>query len=206
MQKSKRKKIIIIIISLITILLGVIIWMVLWTGSPLGKFIARFKDEGMTGSEQIAKIITETKPTEIIIRGDDVYFEEDVTYRHITEVTEDVLVSEDKYLYTILVVNDVYNSVVLSEEEQLCIENAIKNEGFCLIYLGEKYASRWENEDTSIFSVEDNIQYSFFTVENKLQKRVGMLDVSEISQLEEYPHMLGEVLLYCFSAYLEDVN
>ena len=204
MQKSKLKRI--IIISLLIVVGGVVIWMILWSGSPLGRLLAKLNDEGMTSSEEIAKIITETKPTDIIIRGDIVNFEEDITYRNINEINKEAITSPDEFEYTILVVNDVYNNVVLSEEEQVCIENAIKNEGFCLIYLGEKYADRWENDDTAVYSVEGNIQYSFFTLDNKLQKRIGMLNVKEISQLEEYPHMLGEVLLYCFSFYLEDVN
>lgn len=203
MQKNKKKA---IIISVIVVLIGVIVWMFIWNGSPLGRLLSLFKDDGITTSEKIAKIISDTKPTDIIIRGDNVYFEEDVTYRHTEEITKNGLVSSYDYEYTILVINDLNNNVLLTDEEQKSIEMAIKEDNFCLIYLGEKYAERWENEDTSMYSVEGNICFMFFSIDGMLQKRIGMLNDTDREDLEKYSHMLGDTLLHCFSYYLEEVD
>ena len=200
----KKKKVIIICVSIIFI--GIIIWLLIWNNSPLYLLIGDRSDNELTASEEIAELITVTKPTDIIIIGDKVDFEEDVTYRHINEVTEAVLVSEDEYLYTILVVNDVYNNTSLSEDEQEIIDEAIKRENFCLIYMGEKYSTRWENEDTLAYSIEGNIHYTYFTIDNERQKRVGALNISNLPDLEKYQYMLGEALLHCFSSYLKNVN
>lgn len=205
-MKSKKKIIISIVIVVISI---VVVFMLAWRGSPLFKFISSVvasNDDEMTDIERIVKVITETKPTDIIIFGEDIEFPAEISYRTVSYIDETTIESNDAYMYTILIVNDSNNTVLLSDKEQLCIEEAVSKEGFCLIYLGQKYSTRWDNEETPIVTIDGNMQFTYYTLDGTLCRRIGMWLVQDQAELDTYPQMLGDTLMHCFDLYLKEVN
>ncbi len=163
-------------------------------------------DDTMTYSDRIKEVINTTHPTDIIILGDDISFEVDINFRKIEKLSQDVLERKSEYKYTVLIVNDLNNNVQLTEEERNLLNQKIKEQGFCLMYLGEKYSSTWDDKNQAIANVEGNLFYGYYSVSGTPKRNVGAWMVEYQEQLETYPNSLGETILYSIESFLREIG
>ncbi len=175
---------------------------------PIPEFVRNlFGDKGfITSIERIELLISDTYPTDIIVLGDDIGFEGEVSYRLIETANEESLNAKPNCSYSFLVINDLSGNVHLSEDEILLIDSMIQKEKFCLLYLGEKYATLWDEPEEYIANVEGNLSYRYFVVNNVPRRFIGAWGAQEEELKVIYPYLLGDVVLYEIEAFLLDIN
>lgn len=160
----------------------------------------------LTDIEKIQKVITQSHKTDIVILGEDILFDVDVPSRKIDALTEQNVERREDCEYTILIINDLSDSVELSAEEQELATELISQNDFCLIYLGEKYGVTWDDPTQLIASVEGNLFFMYYSVNGNAYRNVGSWNVLDQEQAEKYPYSLGGTLMYSFEYYLQNVT
>lgn len=160
----------------------------------------------MPDLERIPNMIKETHPTDIIILGDNIFFDRDVKNRQIDCINEENLYSESMYTYTFLVINDLNDTVELDEKEIELLSDKISMNGFCLVYLGKKYSTVWDSDTDAIAYVPGNLSYMYYSIDGYSRRSIGAWGAQEQELFKEYPNLLGDSLLYLIEEYLIDVN
>ena len=198
----KKKIGIVVAIILLTLLVFVLVGVVL----PMGFSFLSFNDTELTDIEKIQKVITETHKTDVLLMGKDIQFSTNVPCRKIATISEAELERVDECQYTILIINDMSDNVDLSVDDQEILKNLIAENDFCLIYLGSKYSTTWDDPTQPLASVEGNLFYMYYSIDGQPYSNIGSWRVQDQEQLEMYPDSLGETLMYSFEYYLECVN
>ena len=98
----------------------------------LGPFMP--EDEDMSAD---VKIVTENYKTEIIIYGDEIPFDEACYVRYIDKITKENLTSDDSFVYTVLVINDLNGNVELTDENMENIHSYVYDDKKDFFYLGK---------------------------------------------------------------------
>ena len=163
-------------------------------------------DNELVGVEKIKEIIDTTHPTDIIVVGDEIFFSVEVKTRKVDKINKTELQKRDGYEYTVVVINDLDNKVQLTEDERELLRKNLKEYGFCLIYLGEKYSSTWNSEDELPVEIEGNLFYSYYSVSGTQCGTVGAWMVEDQGRLETYPNSLGETILYSIESFLREIG
>lgn len=92
-------------------------------------------------------MINNVHPTEILVYGDDVLFDEGLSYRKIDKLSEETLTSSRNYECTFLIINDTKRDSLLFDKDFTLCEKMCENGKFNFAYVGERYiehlAKRW---------------------------------------------------------------
>ncbi len=204
----KKKKIIVSIA--ITIIVASLIYLFLAINGVVPMISLRdlfgSDDNELVGLEKIKEIISTTHPTDIVVIGDDISFSVEVETRKIEKIDNSTLQRRDGCEYTVVVVNDLDNKVQLTEDEQELLRKNLKEYGFCLIYLGEKYSSTWNSEDELPVYIKGNLFYGYYSVSGVQSGTVGAWMAEDQEQLETYPNSLGETILYFIESFLREIG
>ena len=70
------------------------------------------------------KLLTEQYKTEFIVYGSEIKFDNGCYARHINEITKEALTSDPSYVYRVLVINNLDETITFNEE----MVNIIKEE------------------------------------------------------------------------------
>ncbi len=98
------------------------------------------------------KIITENYKTEIILYGSDVDFDEACYVRKINEISKDNLTSDESFIYTVFIINDLEENITLSDVELDIIKDKVLNDKIDFFYFGKSNVKNIVDE--GIFSQE----------------------------------------------------
>ena len=121
---NKKTKIIIIILALVILSIGV---MYVW---GYGIFNTEDIDDDV-------KIVTQNYKTEIIVYGSDIGFDESCYVRKIDKISKSNLSSEDSFVYTVFVINDLDGKVILTDDDIEIIKGKIFNDKIDFFYFGK---------------------------------------------------------------------
>ncbi len=85
------------------------------------------------------KILNNNFPSDIIVYGEDVGFDDKLNFRTVSELSEDSLKSNSEYRYTFLVINDREGKLKITDEEfQLC-KKMCEDHNLNFYYIGSQY-------------------------------------------------------------------
>ncbi len=96
------------------------------------------------------KIVTENYKTEIVVYGNEIKFDEACYVRNIDEISKSNLVSDDSFVYTVFVINDLDGALELTDKDLDVIKSKVIDEKIDFFYFGKK---NYKNiVDAGIFS------------------------------------------------------
>ena len=170
------------------------------------KNLFRESPESISSTERIAKMIQDTYPTDLMIYGDDVLFEMQVPARKLEAITEDSLSIKDGCKYAFLVINDLANTVQLSDAENEMLKEELRKDGFCLFYLGEKYADVWRDPSGYTVSSPGNLSYQYYMKAGTLRRGIGAWEAGNEEYLNLNPYALGDTVLFEIEDFLRQIN
>lgn len=167
-----KNKMKIIIITMVAIVAVMIVCLVTGIIKIPGLFISNDDENDLS---KIKKVMETTRPTEVFILGKDIKFSEDISVQTI-----------DKF----------------SEEEITYAEELINTNGYYVIYLGEKYATTWDDTQNAIADVSGNLCFSYYSWYGENTRNIGAWREGNQEELTKYPYMLGDIMLYSIEEYL----
>jgi hypothetical protein len=88
------------------------------------------------GENGDVKLVNENYPTEIIVYGDIVEFDHGFVARYIDSISIENLTSDEKYMFSVLVINDLEGNAPVSDEEMQIIKEMFDEENLNLYYFG----------------------------------------------------------------------
>lgn len=195
---KKKKLIIILLLSLLVIIL-----LILFQIIPLPPFLNKNKDS-LTSIEKNVKVLTETKKTKIFLLGDDIQFDNKLFVDKIDTLSNSTLDKKD-FPYSAIIINDLNDTIKLSEEDIDLLESYIEKDGYIVIYLGEKYSKAWLNENQGYAEVDGNLSYTYYTINGTKTRSIGAWRKEDNIENEKYPNLLGDTLIYEIISYLENI-
>lgn len=170
---------------------------------PSPSFLKRADSDNDTLGKAI-KIIYDHH-TDVMLLGDDIIFQRDFKAREITEVSDEALKRDSSYKYSVLVINDLQNNVHLTQDSIEMIRDYIYNKHYTVFYLGDKYHSTWN--DTQFIAYVDRSRSVVFQNENgKVVRITGLWGKREAEMMQEYPNILGDVIIYQIEDFIRRNN
>ncbi len=124
MSKKIKKTIIIVVFSLL-IFVGMYIW---------GYGIFEPEDDN---KDDNIKIITENYKTEIIVYGSDIAFDQSCYVRKVDEISKTSLSSEDSFVYTVFIINDLDGTITLTDKDLGIIKGKVFDDKIDFFYFGK---------------------------------------------------------------------
>jgi len=182
----------IILISLMTV--GII---------PLPSFLKRADSDNDTLGKAI-KIIYD-HPTDVMLLGDDIIFQRGFKAREITEVNDEALKRDTLHKYSFLIINDLQNNVNLTQDNIEMIRDYIYNKHYTVFYLGDKYLSAWDDSQF-ITNVEGSRSVVFQNEVGQVVRITGLWGEREAEMMQEYPNILGDVIIYQIEDFIRKNN
>ena len=145
------------------------------------------------------KILNDNYPSDIIVYGEDVGFDENLNFRTITELSSASLTSDPKYKYTFLVINDREGKLNITDDEfQLCKE-LCDEQNLNFFYIGEQYLSHLKDFGFYDSLYADNLCGIGYVISpfghTTLQ---GVWTTTEEEIYPDNPELLGQILAYAF--------
>ena len=151
-MKKKIRKILFVVLGVITVTLTIIVVTFFITGKwsfevddgRLWLVVDYTNGEDDTYS-QIIKASKTTYPTDIFVYGEDCNFRKEVEFTEITELTDEQLKSDKEYKF--IIINDLSGKLEITDEEFDLIHRYVYEEKYHLVYLGiNQYSNLVENE------------------------------------------------------------
>lgn len=190
-KKTFKKVVIIISIIVVFIIVGVCACIMMNENNT----------ETMTDVDRISKMLTTTKTTDIFVVGEEINFNNKANTISIDEVTMSELNGNGDY--KVIILNDLNDMVKLTDDEIELLTELIRTDNYMLIYLGEKYATTWDDTSYGIANVDGNLSYIYYSWGGVPSRNVGAWTLTDQEALKEYPFMLGETLLFSIEDYLQ---
>lgn len=95
--------------------------------------------ETLTGAESDLNVLTKEYPTEILVYGAALEFDEKIATKNITEITSESLKKDSKYQYHLIVVNDLSAQYPLTDDQWNLIKGILDSgNDTSFFYLGNK--------------------------------------------------------------------
>ena len=82
------------------------------------------------------KLLTEQYKTEFIVYGSEIKFDNGCYARHIDEITKEALTSDPSYVYRVLVINNLDETITFNEEMVNIIKEEMNNNHLSVYYTG----------------------------------------------------------------------
>lgn len=150
--------------------------------------------------DRMKKIMETTRPTDVFVLGKEILFETEIKINNISELSEKQIKTDKDY--KIVIINDLDNMVNLSDEEIKYASELMNKNGYCIIYLGEKYSETWDRTEQGIANLSGNLSYVYYSWDGQPVRNIGNWLQSDNDELEKYPYLLGQALMYCIEDYL----
>jgi len=159
------------------------------------------KDNELTDVDRISKVLSTTRKTDIFVKGKSIDFDNKVSSENIQEIAlSEIDGSGD---YKVIIVNDLDDEVKLEEDEINLLKELICKNNYMLIYLGEKYATVWDDASHGIANVDGNLCYIYYSWDGFPTRNIGAWKVSDQETLNKYPWSLGQSILYSIEDYFD---
>lgn len=175
----KGKKWIVIVASIVIILIG--------ARFTAGYIATRTPEEKKTEFGAAAKLF---------ICGDDIVFDENVSYEKVDTMEEDKLVGEDSYVY--LVINDLKGNVSFNETDVKRLKTlADQNEFFQFLYLGtEKLKLFTESGLFQYYAMQEGeMSFGYIRTDEKRMTYSGAWTENDQQHYKKNKALLGETLV-----------
>ncbi len=164
-------------------------------------------NQPLTDYQRIALMMADTYPTDLVILGEAPVFEEvNVSFRTVDSITEDTIKTASPCEYTFLVINDLDDTVTMTDEAVALLREKIATDTFCLFYLGEKYATVWDDKENYLANVDGNRGFRYFSVNGQPRRVIGEWGTQEQTLQQEYAFIYGNTILIAVESYLQEVN
>lgn len=193
----KAKKIVIPVIIILFIAVGTFICLSSNNGKMFGK---ASKGTELNDIDRISKMLKESRPTDVFIYGDEIKFK-DVDVHILDEIKAEKLVSSKAY--KVIIINDLNNNSPLNDSQIELLRNEISKNGVLLIYLGTRYATKWDNPEYGVANLESNLCFAYYSWDGEEKRNIGYWLESDQEELQKYPFSLGESMLYCIEEYMQ---
>ena len=149
--------------------------------------------------EKEITILNDNFPSDIIIYGEDVLFDNRLKYRTVSELTESTLNSGSEFKYSFLVINDRSGNLKISDEEFILCKRLCDQKGQNFVYLGEQYLSHLQDFDFCQGLYQDNLRGIAYIRDPMGHHAVqGFWTATEEEYSEMNQGLLGQVLVYVF--------
>ncbi len=188
-------------ISCVVLLLGYVL-LILFGALQVPSFLK--KEETMTDMERIKQVIEKSIPTDVVIRGEDIMFEDGLEHRNIGNINEQTL--ETKKEYQVVIINDLNNEISLSNEEITYMKEKIGQNDTMLLYLGRNYATTFDAEEKESANISGNLGFTYYSIDGEPKRNIGCWDESIEAERTEYPDSLGSTVLYVIEDYLNETK
>ena len=133
-----KKKIIAMSIILLCLILSAIgiIWFLVKDDDKTDLELAM---QGKSGYEQAAESLDVDYNADIMVYGEEPGFIDDVKWRKIDKITEEILNFEEPHGYRAIILFDYEGTMNITDEELLLIKKYVEEKGYDMIYIGENY-------------------------------------------------------------------
>ena len=95
--------------------------------------------QGKSGYEQAAESLDVDYNADIMVYGEEPGFIDDVKWRKIDKITEEILNFEEPHGYRAIILFDYEGTMNITDEELLLIKKYVEEKGYDMIYIGENY-------------------------------------------------------------------
>ena len=177
------------------VLVGIVITVIIMI---IGLFVLGSGDSEFQESiEKDISIVTQNYKTEIILYVEDIEFDEACYVRKIDKISKENLTSDESYVYTVFVINDLNNSVTLNEEDLKIIYDISYNDKIDFFYFGKNYANAIK--EAGVFSqtlLENELSLGVIYERGIRTEVLGTWDdYMHKAYLEENRGLLAEIIL-----------
>lgn len=162
--------------------------------------IPKLNNNEESDMDRMKKIMETTRPTDVFVLGKEILFETEIKVNNISKLSEEQIKSNKDY--KVVIINDLDSAVNLSDEEIEYASELMNKNGYCIIYLGEKYSSTWDRPEQGIANLSENLSYVYYSWDGQPTRNIGNWLQSDNDELEKYPYMLGQALMYSIEDYL----
>ena len=135
MSKKKIIAMSIIVLCLVLSAIG-IIWFLVKDDEKSDLELAML---GKSGYEQAAESLDIDFNADIMVYGEEPGFIEDVKWRKIDKITEEVLNFKEPHGYRVIILFDYKGTMNITDEELLLIKDYVEEKGYDMIYIGKNY-------------------------------------------------------------------
>ncbi len=153
---------------------------------------------GCAYAEEI-KVLNNSFPSDIIVYGEDVGFNEALNYRTIQQISEENLTSDSKHKYTFFVINDRQGKLEITDDEFALCKKMCDEHNMNFFYIGTQYL---EHLQTFGFHrglyTDDACGVGYVQGEMGHTTIQGLWTTTEEMYYSKNPELLGQLLAYSF--------
>lgn len=181
------------------IFLGIIIVVV--SGWLIYQYFSQPVSNVVGSYDKEIKILNESYPSDIMVYGEDVGFDERLIYRTIDTLTEENLKSESKYKYSFLVINDRSGNLKITDEEFELCKMMCDEFDMNFYYIGEQYLTNLKNFGFCRGLYRDDLRGLAYVIIPNTKEHAdvqGFWTTAEEDIITKNPGLLGTALTYSF--------
>lgn len=143
------------------------------------------------------KIVTENYKTEIILYGDNIEFDDNCYVRKIDKITKENLTSDETFVYTVFIINDLNSTISIDNDDLKVIHNKIYNDKIDFYYFGKNSVAAIKEADIFHQNLSDTDMSLGVIYERGIITEVVGTWSEEIHEyyLEKNPALLSETIL-----------
>jgi hypothetical protein len=192
-----KKKMIITIILIITASIFVI-GLITYINPFFLSFLSNKSNEKDTYHKDL-DILSQSYPSDILIYGDNIPFEEQLNVKQISEINDDLLQFDSACMFHFLIINDRNGNLTMSDDEFIFIKKKADNLGINVYYLGSQYLQKMQKHGftNQVFEGELSVVYLLDRTGLRVSLSCLWTDVEE-EYLLKNSDLLKQVLIYSF--------
>lgn len=146
-------------------------------------------------------ILNEKYPSDIVLYGEEIDFRSELNYRTIETLSKETLISDEKYEYTFLVINDRQGNVKLTDEKIKELKILVDEMNISFYYIGQQYLSNLKEAGfySNVFNDDyHGIGYVVSPTEKGHASVHGLWTSVEEEHYKSNIELLEQVLVYSF--------
>lgn len=160
-----------------------------------------FKGNEPNDYQRTIEIMKNSNPTDVYLLGDELSFDYDLKYNQISDI--------DTWTYgneriNIFIINDLNNSVELTDTQIDRLSKFIDENNNCLIYYGSKYFNEWNTDEMTALA-EDNKCSMWFSLNGKRKSIVPIWNEQDSNRYESNESFLGNRIILNILSYFEEI-
>lgn len=197
-MNSMKKHRLLIGILITSGILAVIIPIVLVVGSKNRNKIDKATD--LCNYSDEIRILNENFPSDIVVYGEDVNFDQSLNYRVITQISEENLKCDKKYKYSFFVINDRSGNLEISDEEFALCKRLCDEKDINFYYIGEHYLAHLEEFGFHSGLFRDDLCGIGYVLKPAVGRSVvqGIWSRTEEEMAAQNDKLLGQILVMSF--------
>jgi len=168
---------------------------------PAPQFLRKESEDSL---QQAIRIIKENK-AEIIAYGEDIPFEDAGMLRKIDHIDKMTLKRGGNKKYSFLVINDLNNTVTLSEKTIQLIREYVQKPGYAVMYFGDNYLSSWD-ENRFVTNVDGGRSVVHQNESGNVVRIIGNWGKEEQLIAKGTPYFQSQIILYQVESFIRANN